>query len=230
MKQKLFEALKAKFSGVDADILDRIATMLAKTVTEESGVTTAVEGVTQEFISVIEGYGDSRATGAQKTAVANYERKHNLKDGVKVAQQQQQQQQEPPKSTEGGDDMPAWAKTLIESNQQLSERLNRLDTERTTTARRQQLATITDKLPEALRKPYERMSVDNLKEEEFTQLLSDVTTEVNGIVSGMNAKGAVFGKPAAHNGGGNQGGELTEEQKKAICTREGGASADGQPF
>lgn len=227
MKQKLFEALKAKFSGVDADILDRIATMLAKTVTDESGVTTAVEGVTQEFISVIEGYGDSRATGAQKTAVANYERKHNLKDGVKVAQQQQQ---EPPKSTEGGDDMPAWAKTLIESNQQLSERLNRLDTERTTTARRQQLATITDKLPEALRKPYERMSVDNLKEEEFTQLLSDVTTEVNGIVSGMNAKGAVFGKPAAHNGGGNQGGELTEEQKKAIGTREGGASADGQPF
>lgn len=227
MKQKLFEALKAKFSGVDADILDRIATMLAKTVTEESGVTTAVEGVTQEFISVIEGYGDSRATGAQKTAVANYERKHNLKDGVKVAQQQQQ---EPPKSTEGGDDMPAWAKTLIESNQQLSERLNKLDTERTTTARRQQLATITDKLPEALRKPYERMSVDNLKEDEFTQLLSDVTTEVNGIVSGMNAKGAVFGKPAAHNGGGNQGGELTEEQKKAIGTREGGASADGQPF
>lgn len=228
MKQKLFEALKAKFSGVDADILDRIATMLAKTVTEESGVTTAVEGVTQEFISVIEGYGDSRATGAQKTAVANYERKHNLKDGVKVTQQQQQQ--EPPKNTEGGDDMPAWAKTLIESNQQLSERLNRLDTERTTTARRQQLAAITDKLPEALRKPYERMSVDNLKEDEFTQLLSDVTTEVNGIVSGMNAKGAVFGKPAAHNGGGNQGGELTEEQKKAIGTREGGASADGQPF
>lgn len=227
MKQKLFEALKAKFSGVDADILDRIATMLAKTVTDESGVTTAVEGVTQEFISVIEGYGDSRATGAQKTAVANYERKHNLKDGVKVAQQQQQ---ESPKNTEGGDDMPAWAKTLIESNQQLSERLNKLDTERTTTARRQQLATITDKLPEALRKPYERMSVDNLKEDEFTQLLSDVTTEVNGIVSGMNAKGAVFGKPAAHNGGGNQGGELTEEQKKAIGTREGGASADGQPF
>lgn len=228
MKQKLFEALKAKFSGVDADILDRIATMLAKTVTDESGVTTAVEGVTQEFIGVIEGYGDSRATGAQKTAVANYERKHNLKDGVKVTQQQQQQ--DPPKNTEGGDDMPAWAKTLIESNQQLSERLNRLDTERTTTARRQQLATITDKLPEALRKPYERMSVDNLQEDEFTQLLSDVTTEVNGIVSGMNAKGAVFGKPAAHNGGGNQGGELTEEQKKAIGTREGGASADGQPF
>ena len=226
MKQKLFEALKAKFSGVDADILDRIATMLAKTVTDDSGVTTAVEGVTQEYISVIEGYGDSRATGAQKTAVANYERKHNWKDGVKVAQHQQ----EPTKEPEGGDEMPAWAKTLIESNQQLSERLNRLDTERTTTARRQQLATITNKLPEALRKPYERMSVDNLQEEEFTQLLCDVTKEVDGIVSGMNAKGAVFGKPAAHNGGGNQGGELTEEQKKAIGTREGGASADGQPF
>ena len=226
MYQIILNALKAKFQGVSDNILSRIATKLAKTATTQEQVTTAVEGVTQEFISVIEGYGDSRATGAQKTAVANYERKHNLKDGVKVAQQQQ----EPTKEPEGGDDMPAWAKTLIESNQQLSERLNRIDTERTTTARRQQLATITNKLPEALRKPYERMSVDTLKEDEFTQLLSDVTTEVDGIVSGMNAKGAVFGKPAAHNGGGNQGGELTEEQKKAIGTREGGASADGQPF
>lgn len=226
MKQLLLNALKAKFTGVDADILDRIATMLAKTVTEESGVTTAVEGVTQEFISVVEGYGDSRATGAQKTAIANYERKHNLKNGVKVAQQQQ----EPPKEPDGGEQVPLWAKTLIESNQQLSERLNRLDSERTTTTRRQQLATITDKLPEALRKPYERMSVENLKEDEFTQLLNDVTTEVDGIVSGMNAKGAVFGKPAARSGGNHQGEELTDAQKAAIGVREGAASADGQPF
>ena len=71
MKDRMLAALKAKFSGVSADILDRIAVMLAKTVTTEEQVATAVEGVTEELINVIEGYGDSRATGAQKTATTS---------------------------------------------------------------------------------------------------------------------------------------------------------------
>ncbi len=71
MKDRILAALKAKFSGVSADILDRIAVMLAKTVTTEEQVATAVEGVTEELINVIEGYGDSRATGAQKTAATS---------------------------------------------------------------------------------------------------------------------------------------------------------------
>lgn len=71
MKDRILAALKAKFSGVSADILDRIAVMLAKTVTTEEQVATAVEGVTEELINVIEGYGDSRATGAQKTATTS---------------------------------------------------------------------------------------------------------------------------------------------------------------
>ena len=71
MKDRILAALKAKFSGVSADILDRIAGMLAKTVTTEEQVATAVEGVTEELINVIEGYGDSRATGAQKTAATS---------------------------------------------------------------------------------------------------------------------------------------------------------------
>lgn len=71
MKDRILATLKAKFSGVSADILDRIAVMLAKTVTTEEQVATAVEGVTEELINVIEGYGDSRATGAQKTAATS---------------------------------------------------------------------------------------------------------------------------------------------------------------
>ena len=73
MKQKIFEALKAKFTGVNANVLNRIADKLAKTVTTDEQVATAVAGVTQELIEVIESYGDSRATEAQQTAVANYE-------------------------------------------------------------------------------------------------------------------------------------------------------------
>ena len=55
MREQILAALKTKFPGVSADILDRIATMLAKTATTEEQVTTAVEGVTEELINVIEG-------------------------------------------------------------------------------------------------------------------------------------------------------------------------------
>ena len=84
MKQKLFDALKAKFPGVNANVLNRIAEKLAKTVTTDEQVTTAVAGVTQEFIEIIESYGDSRATEAQQTAVHTYETKYGLKDGQKI--------------------------------------------------------------------------------------------------------------------------------------------------
>ena len=56
MREQILAALKTKFPGGSADILDRIATMLAKTATTEEQVTTAVEGVTEELINVIEGY------------------------------------------------------------------------------------------------------------------------------------------------------------------------------
>jgi len=198
MKEKILQALKAKFQGVSADILDRIAVMLAKTVTTEEQVTTAVEGVTEELINVIEGYGDSRATGAQKTAVLNYERKHGLKDGVKVAKEDIK----PDTSTThtgGGEQTPAWAQALIDSNKQLTERLNKMEGERTTESRKAELNGIISRLPENQRKGYQRISVDALTDEEFTTLKGEVAAEVDELVKVTGAKGAVFGRPT--NGG-----------------------------
>ena len=212
MKQKIFEALKAKFTGINANVLNRIAEKLAKTVTTDEQVTTAVAGVTQELIEVIESYGDSRATEATQTATQNYEAKYGLKDGKPI--------------NNGG---AAGGQQLIESNKTLSERLNKMDGDRTTATRKQQLSAVYKKLPENLRKPYERISVDALSDEEFTTLVGEVTTEVDGLVADINSKGAVFGRPAAHNGGG-KGDALTKEQEAAIAVREGKKSEDGQPF
>lgn len=234
MRQKIFEALKAKFSGVNANVLNRIADKLAKTVTTDEQVATAVAGVTQELIEVIESYGDSRATEAQQTAVSNYESKYGLKEGKPANGGAATEQgggttvtTTPPAG--GAEAVPAWAQQLIDSNKTLTDRLNKLDGERTTATRKQQLATIVAKLPETLRKPYERISVDTLTDEQFTTLVGEVTTEVDGLVADVNAKGAVFGRPTAHNGG-NQGDALTKEQEAAIAVRDGRASADGQPF
>lgn len=221
MKEKILAALKAKFQGVNADILDRIATMLAKTVTTEDKVTAAVEGVTKDYIDVIEAYGDSRATNTQKTAVLNYERKYGLKDGEKVEKQSEQTLAATTKQE--ASETPAWAQALIDSNKQLTERLNRMEGERTTATRKAELDGIISRLPENQRKGYQRISVDTLSDEEFATLKGEVTAEVEDIVKATGAKGAVFGRPTADGGkktvsSGNAQ-EATDEEATAVLER-----------
>lgn len=237
MKQQIFEALKAKFEGVSANILNRIADKLSKTVTSAEQVKTAVDGVTIQ--QVIESYADSRATEATQTAVHTYEQKYGLKDGVKLEQgsggggsgqggtpvQTQQQQA-------GGTDQALLQaiQALQESNKQLSERLNQMDSDRTTSQRKQQLSGIISKLPESLRKAYERTPVDGMTDEQFNTLIGEVTTEVDGIVQATTQKGAIFGRPSATGGSGSQNGELSQEQQNAIAHRDNKPASDGQPF
>ena len=218
MKKELLAALKAKFEGVNESILSRIADKLAKTTTKEEDVATAVSGVTIQ--QIIEGYGDSRATEAQQSAVRNYEEKYGLKDGEKLQEPKPKPQEET---------MPEWAKQLVAENKTLSERLGRMDVERITAERKQKLSAVFKKLPENLRKPYERMSIDKLSDEEFTNLVGEITAEVDEIASSVKSKGAVFGRPAAHQGGDNSQ-ELSKEEQEAIAARNVALKDGEQPF
>ena len=233
MYQLILNALKAKFQGVSDAVLSRIANKLAKTVTSQEQVATSVEGVTLQ--QVIDSYADHRATEAQQTAVQNYESKYGLKDGEKVTPVTVQQQGgqptggQPTQPTAGATETPEWAKQLIEQNKALTDRIAKMEGQRTTDSRKQQLSTIIAKLPEQLRKPYERITLDSLSDEQFNTLVTEVTTEVEGIANDINSKGAVFGRPTA-NSGGNQGNELTKEQQDAIAYRDGSVKGEGQPF
>lgn len=233
MFQLILNALKAKFQGVSDAVLSRIANKLAKTVTSQEQVATSVEGVTLQ--QVIDSYADHRATEAQQTAVHNYESKYGLKDGEKVTPVTVQQQGgqptggQPTQPTAGATETPDWAKQLIEQNNALADRIAKMEGQRTTDSRKQQLSTIIAKLPEQLRKPYERITLDSLSDEQFNTLVTEVTTEVEGIANDINSKGAVFGRPTA-NSGGNQGNELTKEQQDAIAHRDGSVKGEGQPF
>ena len=187
------------------------------------------------FQQVLESYGDSRATQATQTAVHNYETKYGLKDGVKVTPPETQPPVVPPVTPPvtppagGAETVPAWAQALIDSNNSLKNELAQMKTARTTETRKQQISTLIEKLPENLRKAYSRTPVDGLTDEQFTTLVGEITTEVGDIQSSIQQKGAVFGKPAAQNGG-NQGAELTKEQLAAITQRDGSAQGQGQPF
>lgn len=125
MKQKLFEALKTKFVGVDAQILDRIATKKAEGQTDENQIPTIIEGIS--FQDVLTSYGDFRAGDASKTAVTNYEKKHNLKEGKVIETPEPTPQSEPPNP----DDTPAWAKALIEQNKTLTEKIASIENKST---------------------------------------------------------------------------------------------------
>lgn len=80
--EQILAGLQQKFTGVDTAILTRIATKKAEGVTDETKVNSIVEGIS--FSDVLNSYGDFRAGDASKTAVTNYEKKHNLKDGKPI--------------------------------------------------------------------------------------------------------------------------------------------------
>lgn len=223
MKKKIIEALTTKFPGVSASVLERIATKLSKTVTSEDAVTTAVEGVT--FQQIIDSYTDSRVTEAAATArenaVKDYEQKYGLKEGKAISGGGSSEGATKTKENEG-DDVPAWAKALMSD-------IAALKTSKVTNDRKTQLNAVIGKLDEPLRKAYERLPLDKYSDEDFTNMLTEITTEVEGIANDDNARGGVFGRPSANQGNGKND-ELTKAQLDAINYREGVQTGDGQPF
>lgn len=124
MKEKLLALLVAKFMGVDSAILDRIATKQAASITDEGQLQTVADGIT--FATILQGEADRRATEASQTAVSNYEKKHGLKDG----KPQNIPPVPAPPTPPVPDDTPAWAKALIQQNQEFAKRLETVEVQK----------------------------------------------------------------------------------------------------
>ncbi len=223
MRQLILDALKTKFTGVSEKILGRIADKLAKTVTTQEQVQTAVDGV--QFQQVLESYGDSRATEATQTAVANYEAKHGLKDG-KVVKAGDGDNGKTNPNGDGDEKIPAWAQTLLADNKEMKATIKAMQGEKVTASRREQLSKIISALPPAVKKAYERTPVDSISDEEFETLKSEITTEAAEIAKETASKGVVFGKPTIQGGTKtqqNNGGEkeATDDEAKAVVDKLG---------
>lgn len=223
MRQLILDALKTKFTGVSEKILGRIADKLAKTVTTQEQVQTAVDGV--QFQQVLESYGDSRATEATQTAVANYEAKHGLKDG-KVVKAGDGDNGKTNSNGDGDEKIPAWAQTLLADNKEMKATIKAMQGEKVTASRREQLSKIISALPPAVKKAYERTPVDSISDEEFETLKSEITTEAAEIAKETASKGVVFGKPTIQGGTKtqqNNGGEkeATDDEAKAVVDKLG---------
>lgn len=135
--EQILAGLKTKFQGVEDATLQRIASKKAEGVTDESKVNSIVEGIS--FQDVLTSYGDYRADGAQKTAVSNYEKKHNIKDGKPIEEPKPQPTPTPTPQPKPVEEVPAWAQSLIDSNKTLSERLASMDAKTKADARNAQI-------------------------------------------------------------------------------------------
>ena len=190
MKKQIIEALKAKFPDVGEASLLPLAGSLAKSVKTAEAATSAVEAAT--IVQIIEAKAAEAATTAAGKAVKDYETKYGIKDGVKAS--------DTPTTTRtatapGGEPAPAWAAALIEANAALAAQVKAIQSEKLATTRRSEVDKIVEVLPEALRKPYSRLSLDALSDEQYAALKDEIASEAADIATAARQSGAVFGSP-----------------------------------
>ena len=135
--EQILAGLRTKFAGVDDATLQRIASKKAEGVTDESKVNSIVEGIT--FQDVVTNYGDYRADGAQKTAVSNYEKKHNIKDGKPIEEPKPQDPPTDPKPNEPQDLAAQIAAALGTALKPLTDRMDAMDAQSKADVRNKQI-------------------------------------------------------------------------------------------
>ncbi len=130
-----------------------------------------IKALAQKALEEATREGDRRATEATKTSIANYEKKHNLKEG------------KPVDNEESNDDMPTWAKAIVEANTLLRAELDNAKKERTAENRRTTFEGLIGELPENLKAVYMRTPYADLSDEDFARLTATIGEEVKGFVS-----------------------------------------------
>lgn len=215
MKGKILELLKTKFVGVDEKILERISEKLSEKTTSEEEAKKAVDGVTYQ--TIIQSEADRRATEATKSAIENYEKKHGLKDGKKVDPEPQPKPESKPdpKPQPNGDDMPEWAKAMLENqNKQieiLTSKLDNMDKEKVANSRKalfaESIKALPDKQKAMYEKNFQRMSFES--DDDFNAFMDDHKKDIEEVIKENIAKGAVFGFPIG-SAGASGGGEVSD--------------------
>lgn len=217
IRKVALDALKTKFEGVDEKVLSRIATKIAKTAKSEEDAKTEVEELTLQ--GVIDAYTDSRVTEGSEKAVKTYEEKHGLKDGKKVGADDDDDDDtdeddddtdtdedgkgskktgKKGKAGKGDDDMPSWAKKLMEEVTSLKEG-KKADT------RKEKVEKLLENVPEKVKKSYLReFSRAQFKDDEdFESWIEEITPDIEDAQEDAGASGGSSGKPKGGGGGGN---------------------------
>ena len=197
MNKIILEALTAKFEGVNAEILTRVADKLATKATTEEEAKELAEGVS--FQDLLDRYADYRVQQASSKQ-------------PKPAPQEPKPApapQEPKPNNEPSDVLPEWAKELkaeLESYKAQEANAKRLG----------KLKDILKELPESLRGRYERdfSRLTFKDDEDFTKWMEELTPDVSSILEDYKKMGGSVTNPKG--GGGNQEPTISAELQKKI--------------
>lgn len=124
MKEKIIAELKTAYAklGLSDEAFDGVASLLEKTITEESEIATAVRGDNvSALLKAIQGNVDSWRN--------KYHDSDKAFKAYKDAHPEGKQEPVKDKQDDGGDE-PEWAKKLRESNEAIAARLDRADKEK----------------------------------------------------------------------------------------------------
>lgn len=218
MEQTILALLTAQFPGVGEVILRRTINKIVKTAKTEDDAKAAVEALTIE--DIINSYADSRVTEATNTAISNYEKKHNIKDGVKIEDSKQKQAS---KDVEPEDQQDDKLKAALDAIKALSDKIDTLEQSKIATSRLDKLKDVIKDAPEQFRnrisEDFNRMSFKD--DEDFNSWIGNVQKDSETLTNDERGKGALFTPPA---GGRGKGDQLPAELQAAIKER-----AESQP-
>lgn len=115
MVDKLLQSLKTKYAhlGLEENILKAIATRLANAVKEESEIENAVKGVEEE-VKLLQSVADKGRTSLTKAEEARKKLEKELEEERAKSNPKPQNPPTPPKEPKP-DEMPEWAKSLVEA-------------------------------------------------------------------------------------------------------------------
>lgn len=212
--KQIIEALQTRFEGVSDAILERVAKKISKTITDEATMEAAVNAVT--FQQVVESYADYRVTEAQKTAVQTYEKKYGLKDGKAVVTPTATNE---PTKTTTTDDMPEWAKSLVESINSQNKIIEALKADKAINGRKAMLNEALSQMPASVKSRYEKdFARLNFKDDEdFTAWLEEAKTDFAQMQTEYQQKGATFQPPFVGGGNGKHSTEAQKDMAKNIA-------------
>ena len=203
MKEKILALLAAKFPGVRKDALAQLAGVLALQAATDEEATGLVEKLTAEKAKQFEV--EYRKDVDKEVSDANKTYEGNLKKKYDFVEKKNPNPAPDPAPNPTPDDTPAWAKALIDQNKALTDRLVAIETGKTVETRLQQLQSLfaEKNLPESFTaqklKDFKRMNFQS--EEEFTEYLTEVDTDITAFSQELADKGLtgqtrpIFGQP-----------------------------------
>jgi len=212
MKDKILEALKTKYKnlGFGDKAFDGVASYLEKNIKEETEIETATQGV-DTLLKAFQGEVD-KVRGEKTTLQKEL-------DELKKAQGNPTPEPTPNPNPQGGgnnqEDMPTWAKTILDDQKAIKDSLQAYSIEKITNSRKSTLESVLKDAPEAYRNStLNSFGMMNFTDDEsFNAYIEQTKTTANDL--SLNASSSrPFG-----GGRSNSGKEASEKEIAAVVDK-----------